>query len=81
MPEEKNNICEFDPRIGIGEVNKSERKGYNLGRQETLLAMMKVMPSEEEIREKVKEHVGLQYEFEVLELAQAIHKLIMGRLG
>ncbi len=25
----KTNMCEFDPRVDIGEINKAERKGWN----------------------------------------------------
>ena len=49
FPEEKTNVCEFDPRVDIGTENRAERKGYNQAIQDCKLSLLKKMDGIEDI--------------------------------
>ena len=49
FPEEKTNVCEFDPRVDIGTENRAERKGYNQAIQDCKFALLKKMDGIEDI--------------------------------
>ncbi len=82
MPEEKKGRFVVEAQDSGHWIETNESRIYNLGRQETLMAVMKVMPSEEEILEVIsykKPRHSLEIEDEK-RIASAIHALLTEKL-
>ncbi len=88
LPLEKNDICEFDSRVDIGEVNKAEHRGFNDCLHLCKLALLRKeaewkekLPNEEELEKLIFDNVFDELgKYPSKRLATAIRKMMEERM-